>query len=41
MGGARPNIELEKISENSRDETGFNERQESCENVMNDDGYGL
>ena len=41
MGGARPNIELEKISENSRDETGFNERLESCENVLVDDGFGL
>ena len=41
MGGTRPNIELEKISENSRDETGLNDRQESCENVLVDDGFGL
>ena len=41
MGGTRPNIELEKISENSRDETGLNDRQESCENIQIDDGFGL
>ena len=43
IGGSRPNIELDRISENSKDETGFNDRQdESCENILiNDEHFGL
>ena len=41
LGGSRA-IDLEIISENSRDETGFNARNdESCDNLPIDDSHGL